>query len=204
MRIMRDFVLALVGVGAATMTLGCAAGAYNSTTPAEHAMWRAAEAGNPEAQRRVAVDLTPHSKPGGAAPDAGHAAFWFKEACKQRYANAAVEFLEFAEKERLRSGDSRYVGDALTCLHAAIDQGHRDAIKTGAIRAATRERDFPRAYYLYALMEEGEPVFADRRWEIVDDLIPGQPERIDRRAADWRASNALKDDDDFLIERNSK
>lgn len=99
MRFMRDFALGLVSAGMAVVAFGCATGGYHSTTPEEHAMWRAAEVGNLEAQRRVAVDLIPHSAPGGAEPDAEHAAFWFKEACDQRYANAAVDFLEFAEHE---------------------------------------------------------------------------------------------------------
>lgn len=192
--------IGLVGAGIAMATLGCATGGYGSTTPEEFAMWRAAEEGNLEAQRRLAVDLSPNSAPGGAAPDAGHAAFWFKEACKKRYANAAVEFLEFAENEQLRFRDPRHVSHALACLHGAIEQGHRDAIRAGATRAATHEKDFRRAYYLYALLAKADPAFAERRWDITDHLISGEPERLDQRAADWLAINMLKGDDDFLRE----
>lgn len=204
MRIKRDFVLGLVIAGMAVAAFGCAAGSYHSTTPEEHAMWRAAEMGNLEAQRRVAVDLSPHSAPGGAEPDAEHAAFWFQEACKRRYANAAVDFLQFAEHEQLRSRDSRFLSQALACLYSAIEQGHRDAIRAGAIRAATHEQDDRRAYYLFALMAEEDPLFADRRWDIAERLIPGEPERIEKRAADWRAIHALKDDDDFFRELSAE
>ena len=203
MKIKRDLVLGLATISLAIVTVGCATGGYHSTTPQEHAMWRAAETGNVEAQRRVAVDLSPNSPPGGAETDAGYAAFWFREACDQQYANAAVSFLELAEYEERRSRDSSHVSHALACLHSAIEQGHREAIRAGAIRATKREKNFGRAYYLYALMQEVDPEFADHRWEIVEHLIQGERERMERRARDWLASNQLKGDDDFLRELSS-
>lgn len=192
--------IGLVSAGIAIAAFGCAAGSYHSTTAGEHAMWRAAEGGNPEAQRRVAVDLSPISEPGGAEPDAEHSAFWFKEACDQRYANAAVDFLKLAEHEYLRTRDSRYLSQALACMYSSIEQGHRKAIRAGAVRAMNHEQDYRRAYYLYALMAEEDPVFADGRFDIADRLIEGEPLRIEERAANWRASHTLKGDDDFLRE----
>lgn len=203
MRIHRNFIFGLFGIAVVAASFGCATGGYHSTTPEEHAMWRAAEAGNLEAQRRVAIGLSPNSAPEGNPVDAGHAAFWFQEACSQRYANAAVDFLEFAEYEEARTRDSLYLSQALACLHSAIEQGHRRAIRAGATRAETREKDYRRAYYLYALMAEAEPGFADRRWDIAEHLIQGEPERIEKRAAEWRSRNTLKDDDDFLRELGS-
>ncbi|MFK7895373.1 MAG: hypothetical protein AB8G23_06035 [Myxococcota bacterium] len=200
---LRRLGIGLLATGMTLTALGCATGGYHSTTPEEHAMWRAAEAGNLEAQRRVAVDLSPNSAPEGARIDSGHAAFWYQEACSQRYANAAVDFLRFAEYEEARTRDSLYLSQALACLHSAIEQGHRAAIRAGATRAAKSEKDFRRAYYLYALLAKEDPAFADRRWEIADQLIQGEPERIEERAAEWLSRNSLKGDDDFLRELSS-
>jgi TPR repeat protein len=161
------------------------------------------EGGNPEAQRRVANDLRPGGTPGGAGEDSGHAAFWFRTACKQHYANAAVEFYEFAEAHRIRTGDPRHLDNALPCLQSAINQGHRGAIVVGAKRAESLEKNYERAFFLYSLMEKEDPAWADRRWELMDRLTLDAPDRLHRHAEEWRARNTIKSHDDFLREQSS-
>lgn len=179
------------------------AGSHMTRTPAERALWMAAENGNPEAQRRVALDLSPDSEPGGARADAGHAAFWFRAACEQQYANAAVDFYEFAENYRLRTGDARHLDHALPCLQSAIEQGHQGAIIKGATRAELVEKNYERAFFLYSLMAKKDPVWADQRWKWVGELSVDAPDRLHRRAARWHATHRIKDNDDFLREQSA-
>ena len=84
------------------------------------------------------------------------AVFWYRQACAAGYANAQVDFYEFARLQADQGNDA-YLEEAIACLEDAIRQGHRSAIISGAFRAAFIEQDYKTGFFLYALFEDTEP-----------------------------------------------
>jgi hypothetical protein len=88
-------------------------------------------------------------------------------------------------------------------LESAIEQGHRGAIISGAFRAAYIDFDYPRAWYLYALLEDTDPQIAQQRNDFADKLTQEEIDEAEAAAAAWRAENKVKEYADFFAEVNS-
>lgn len=162
----------------------------------------AAEAGDVEAMRQLALVYQPTVAMGVAYGDLERTIFWFRQACAAGYANAQVDFYRFASTFAETTSDA-YLPEAIVCLQDAIEQGHRSAIADGAFRAAYIQHDYATAFYLYALLEDADPELADQRHSIADRLTPEQIADAEQAASEWRAANRVKDYDDFFAEVNS-
>jgi len=163
----------------------------------------AAEAGDVEAMRQLANVYRPTEALGVQYGNLERAVFWYRQACAAGYANAQVDFYEFARTWAESSGDDSYLEEAVICLQDAIDQGHRSAISNGAFRAAFIEGDYKTGFYLYALLEDADPDLAARRHTFVDQLTADEIAAAEEAAAQWRAANSVKDYNDFFAEVNS-
>ena len=119
----------------------------------------AAEAGDVEAMRQLANVYRPTEAMGVQYGNLAQAVFWYRQACAAGYANAQVDFYQFARTWAETTSDA-YLEEAIACLESAIEQGHRDAIMAGAFRAAFIDGDYARAWYLYALLEDSDPDIA--------------------------------------------
>ncbi len=162
----------------------------------------AAEAGDVEAMRQLANLYRPTEALGVQYGNLEQAVFWYRQACAAGYANAQVDFYEFA---RLQAdmGDDVYLEEAIACLEDAIRQGHRSAIINGAFRAAFIEQDYKTGFFLYALFEDTEPDYAEQRWSFADQLTQAEIDEAEQAAAEWRAANQIKDYEDFFAEVDS-
>jgi dienelactone hydrolase len=162
----------------------------------------AAEAGDVEAMRQLANVYRPTEAMGVAYGNLARAVFWYREACVAGYANAQVDFYQFARTWAETTGDE-YLEEAIVCLEGAIKQGHRQAILDGAFRAAFVDGDYARAWYLYALLEDADPQAAEQRFTFAGQLTQAEIDEAEAAAAAWRAENAVKDYDDFFAEVDS-
>ena len=162
----------------------------------------AAEAGDVEAMRQLANLYRPTEALGVQYGNLGQAVFWYRKACEAGYANAQVDFYEFA-RGQADMGNSAYLEEAVVCLEDAIRQGHRSAIINGAFRAAFIEHDYKTGFFLYALFEDTEPEYAEQRWSFADQLTQAEIDEAEQAAAAWRAANPIKDYNDFFVEVNS-
>lgn len=162
----------------------------------------AAEAGDVEAQRQLANLYRPSESLGVRYGNVEKAVFWYRQACAAGYANAQVDFYEFARMHAELYNDA-YLEEAIVCLEAAIRQGHRMAIINGAFRAAFIDRDYKTGFFLYALLDETEPDFAAQRWSFAEQLTQTEIDETEAAAAEWRANNRIKDYDDFFRAVNS-
>lgn len=162
----------------------------------------AAEAGDVEAMRQLANLYRPTEALGVQYGNLEQAVFWYRQACEAGYANAQVDFYDFA---RLQAdmGDATYLDEAVACLEDAIRQGHRSAIINGAFRAAFIEQDYKTGFFLYALFADTEPNYAEQRWSFADQLTQAEIDEAEQAAAEWRANNEIRDYDDFFTEVDS-
>ncbi len=157
----------------------------------------AAEAGDVEAMRQMANVYRPTEALGVQYGNLAQAVYWYRQACALGYANAQVDFYEFA-RSQADAGNPAYLDEAIVCLEEAIRQGHRTAIINGAFRAAFIEQDYRRGFFLYALFEETEPDYADQRWTFADQLTQSEIDQAEAQAALWRAENEIKEYEDFF------
>ena len=104
----------------------------------------AAEAGDVEAMRQLANLHRPTEALGVQYGNLAQAAYWYRAACAAGYANAQVDFYDFARSHADRHSDE-FLDEAIACLEDAIAQGHRQAIIAGAFRAAFIVQDYPAA-----------------------------------------------------------
>jgi hypothetical protein len=162
----------------------------------------AAEAGDVEAMRQLANIYRPQEAMGVSYGNLERSVFWYRQACAAGYANAQVDFYEFASSWAETTSDA-YLAEAIACLEGAIEQGHRSAIIAGAFRAAYIDFDYPRAWYLYALLEDSDPDIAQQRNSFADELTQAEIDDAEAAAAAWRAENEVRDYDDFFAEVNS-
>ncbi len=162
----------------------------------------AAEAGDVEAMRQLANVYRPTEAMGVIYGNLERSVYWYRQACAAGYANAQVDFYQFARNFAETASDA-YLAEALVCLEDAINQGHRSAIMDGAFRAAFIDGDYQRGFYLYALLEDADPQLAARRQEFADQLTAAEIEEAEQAAAEWRAANTVKDYDDFFAAVNS-
>jgi hypothetical protein len=162
----------------------------------------AAEAGDVEAMRQLANVYRPTEAMGVSYGNLERSVFWYRQACAAGYANAQVDFYTFARGWAETASDA-YLAEAIACLESAIEQGHRSAIIDGAFRAAYIDFDYPRAWYLYALLEDAEPEIAQQREPFAEELTQAQIDEAEAAAAAWRAENEVRDYDDFFAEVNS-
>ena len=162
----------------------------------------AAEAGDVEAMRQLANLYAPTEALGVHYGNLEQAVFWYRQACAAGYANAQVDFYEFARLQADQGNDA-YLAEAIVCQEDAIRQGHRSAILNGAFRAAFIEQDYKTGFFLYALFEDTEPEYAERRWSFADNLTQAEIDEAEQAAAAWRAENQIKDYDDFFAMVNS-
>ena len=162
----------------------------------------AAEAGDVEAMRQLANLYRPTEALGVQYGNLEQAVFWYRKACEAGYANAQVDFYEFARLEA-DMGNPAYLDEAIVCLEDAIRQGHRSAILAGAFRAAFIEQDYKTGFFLYALFEDTEPHYAEQRWSFADQLTQAEIDEAEQAAAEWRAANTIKDYNDFFAEVDS-
>ncbi len=162
----------------------------------------AAEAGDVEAMRQLANVYRPAEAMGVQYGNLAQAVFWYRQACAAGYANAQVDFYRFARTWAETTSDV-YLEEAIACLERAIEQGHRDAILDGALRAAFIDGDYARAWYLYALLEESDPDIAQQRQSFADKLTQAEIDEAEAQAAAWRAENKVKTYDDFFQAVNS-
>lgn len=130
------------------------------------------------------------------------ALFWYRQACAAGYANAQVDFYEFARLQADQGNDA-YLEEALVCLEDAIRLGHRSAIINGAFRAAFIEQDYQTGFFLYALLAEADPNQAAQRFTFADQLTQAEIDEAEAAAAEWCAENQIKDYDDFFAAVNS-
>ncbi|MBK8050534.1 MAG: sel1 repeat family protein [Anaerolineales bacterium] len=166
------------------------------------ALLDAAARGDVEAQRQLGNAYKPTEVMGVKYGNVEKSVGWFRKACAAGYANAQVDFYNFADVyDETDSGG--YLEEAIACLQDAIRQGHRIALISGAFRAAFIEHDYKTGYYLYSLFEGTEPHFANQRDSFADKLTPAEIDEAERAATAWRAANKIKDDNDFFIEVNS-
>ena len=154
----------------------------------------AAEAGDVEAMRQLANVYRPTEALGVRYGDVAQAVYWYRRACAAGYANAQVDFYEFARSH----ADAAYLDEAVLCLEDAIRQGHRDAIIHGAFHAAFIEQDYKTGFFLYALFEGTDAHFADQRWSFADQLTQAEIDEAEQAAAAWRAENQIKEFADFV------
>jgi hypothetical protein len=162
----------------------------------------AAEAGDVEAQRQLANLYRPTEALGVPFGNVEKAVFWYRKACDAGYANAQVDFYEFAFSYSGANSDV-YLAEAIICLEDAIRQGHRNAIINGAFWAAFIDHDYKTGFFLYALFEGTEPEFAEQRWSFAENLTQHEIDEAEQAAAEWRANNRIKDYDDFFAAVNS-
>ncbi|MFO7633202.1 MAG: hypothetical protein R6W76_11710 [Caldilinea sp.] len=162
----------------------------------------AAEAGDVEAMRQLANLYKPTEVLGVQYGNLEQAVFWYRQACAAGYAVAQVDFYEFARTHAELHSDE-FLDEAVACLEDAIRQGHRNAIISGAFHAAFIEQDYKTGFFLYALFEGTEPDFAEQRWSFADQLTQAEIDEAEQAAAEWRAANQIKDDNDFFAEVNS-
>jgi hypothetical protein len=162
----------------------------------------AAEAGDVEAMRQLANVYSPTEAMGVSYGNLQQSIFWFRQACAAGYANAQLDFYLFASTWAEIDSDE-FLPEAIVCLEDAIAQGHRSALISGAFRAAFIEFDYPRAWYLYALLEESDPDIAVQRHSFADQLTQAEIDEAEAAAAAWLAENKIKDYDDFFAEVNS-
>jgi dienelactone hydrolase len=162
----------------------------------------AAEAGDVEAMRQLANVYRPTEALGVTYGNLQQSVFWYRQACAAGYANAQVDFYQFARAWAETTSDM-FLPEAIVCLEDAIAQGHRSAILDGAFRAAYIDFDYPRAWYLYALLEESDPDLAAQRHSFADQLTQAEIDAAETAAAAWRAENTVKDYDDFFAAVNS-
>jgi hypothetical protein len=170
--------------------------------PTEAQLRAAGEAGDVEAQRQLAYRSEPKEAFGVTYGNAEAAIYWYRRACAAGYANAEVDFYEFAET-RAQAETGSVVDEAVACLDDAVRQGHRNAIIDRAFRAAFGEHDYKKGYYLYALLADSEPQYADQRHSIANQLTPAEIDAAEKAAADWRAGNQVRDYNDFFAVVNS-
>ena len=168
-------------------------------TPPSPEKIAAAEAGDVEAMRQLANVYRPQEAMGVQYGNLEKSVFWYREACAAGYANAQVDFYQFA-RTWAETTSEEFLDEAIGCLNTAIDQGHRTAIIDGAFRAAYIDFDYPRAWYLYALLEESDPDIAAQRQSFADQLTQAETDETEAAAAAWRAENEVKDYDDFFAE----
>ncbi len=162
----------------------------------------AAEAGDVEAMRQLANLYRPTDALGVQYGNLEQAVFWHRQACAAGYANAQVDFYDFARAHAEQHSDE-FLNEAVACLEDAIAQGHREAIIAGAFRAAYIEQDYATAFLLYALLEESDPELAAQRHRFADQLTAAEIDAAEQAAAAWRAENSVKTYDDFFAEVNS-
>ncbi|MFN8466715.1 MAG: hypothetical protein U0X20_14245 [Caldilineaceae bacterium] len=162
----------------------------------------AAEAGDVEAMRQLANVYRPTESMGVQYGNLAQAVFWYRQACAAGYANAQVDFYDFARTWAETTSDA-YLEEAIACLESAIEQGHRDAIIAGAFRAAFIDGDYARAWYLYALLDDSDPKMAKQRQSFADKLTQAEIDAAEAKAAAWRAENKIKTYDDFFAEVSS-
>ena len=162
----------------------------------------AAEAGDVEAMRQLANVYRPTEAMGVQYGNLAQAVFWYRQACAAGYANAQVDFYDFARTWAETTSDA-YLEEAIACLESAIEQGHRDAIMAGAFRAAFIDGDYARAWYLYALLEDSDPDIAQQRQSFADKLTQAEIDEAEAQAAAWRAENKVKTYNDFFAAVNS-
>jgi hypothetical protein len=162
----------------------------------------AAEAGDVEAMRQLANLYRPTEALGVQYGNLEQAVFWYRKACEAGYANAQVDFYQFA-RTHAELHDDVFLDEAVACLEDALRQGHRSAIIDGAFRAAFIEQDYKTGFFLYALFEDTEPDFAEQRWSFADQLTQAEIDEAEQAAAEWRAANRIKDYDDFFAEVDS-
>ncbi|MBK8047191.1 MAG: sel1 repeat family protein [Anaerolineales bacterium] len=162
----------------------------------------AAEAGDVEAQRQLANLYRPTSAMGIYYGSSEQAVYWYRQACAAGYANAQVDFFDFASSYDGPNAEI-YLAEATACLEDAIRQGHRMAIINGAFQAAFVNHDYKTGFFLYALLEDSEPHYAEQRWSFAGNLTAAEIDEAEQAAAEWRANNQIKDYDDFFIEVNS-
>ncbi len=158
----------------------------------------AAEAGDVEAMRQLANLYRPTEALGVQYGNLEQAVYWYRRACTAGYANAQVDFYEFA-RAQADVGHAAYLEEATACLEDAIRQGHRDAI----IHGAFIEQDYATAFFLYALLEDTEPDIARQRESFADQLTQAEIDEAENAAAEWRAANPIKDYEDFFAEVDS-
>jgi hypothetical protein len=170
--------------------------------PPGEALIAAAESGDVEAMRQAANVYRPREAMGVKYGNLERAVFWYRKACAAGYANAQVDFYEFARIWAETASDA-YLDEAITCLEDAVRQGHRSAIANGAFRAAFIEQDYPTAFYLYALLEDAAPDLAAQRNTFAGELTAEEIAGAEAAAAAWRAANRVKDYDDFFAAVNS-
>lgn len=184
----------------ADVELACASVAAQETLgdPPSAELIAAAEAGDVEAQRQLANLYRPTEVLGVQYGNLAQAVFWYRKACAAGYANAQVDFYEFA-RVQADMGNDTYLEEAVACLGDAIRQGHRDAIINGAFRAAFIEQDHKTGFFLYALLEDTDPDIAAQRFTFADELTQAEIDAAEEAAAAWRAANQVKDFDDFAI-----
>jgi hypothetical protein len=162
----------------------------------------AAEAGDVEAMRQLANVYRPKEVMGVHYGNLERAVFWYRQACAAGYANAQVDFYQFARTFAETTSDA-YLAEAIRCLEDAIRQGHRSAIVDGAFRAAFIDQDYKTGFFLYALLEDTDPDIAAQRWSFADQLTQAEIDEAEAAAAAWRAENQVKDYDDFFAAVNS-
>jgi dienelactone hydrolase len=162
----------------------------------------AAEAGDVEAMRQLANVYRPREAMGVQYGNLEQAVFWYRKACAAGYAVAQVDFFQFAETWAETTSDE-FLEEAIACLNDAIEQGHRVAIQSGAFRAAYIDFDYPRAWFLYALLEDADPQVAEQRQAFADQLTQAEIDEAEVAAAAWRTENTVKEDADFFAEVNS-
>jgi hypothetical protein len=170
--------------------------------PPSAAKIAAAEAGDVEAMRQLANVYRPTEGLGVLYGNLERSVFWYREACAAGYANAQVDFYEFARTFAETASDA-YLAEAIVCLEDAIAQGHRSAIHNGAFRAAFVDGNYARGFFLYALLQEADPSLAAQRQRFADQLTAAEIEEAEQAAAEWRAANTVKDYDDFFALVNS-
>lgn len=162
----------------------------------------AAEAGDVEAMRQLANVYRPKEAQGVIYGNLTQSVFWYRQACAAGYANAQVDFYEFARAFAETTSDA-YLAEAIDCLDDAVRQGHSSAIRHAAFRAAFIDLDHARGFYLYALLEDANPQQAEQRQGFADKLTADEIAAAEEDAAAWRAANTVKDYNDFFAEVNS-
>ena len=162
----------------------------------------AAAAGDVEAMRQLANVYRPKEAQGVLYGNLAQSVFWYREACAAGYANAQVDFYEFARTFAETTSDA-YLAEAIACLDDAVRQGHRSAISNAAFRAAFIDQDYARGFYLYALLEDADPQLAGQRQTFAGNLSADEIAAAEEAAAAWRAANTVKDYNDFFAEVNS-
>ncbi|MFN3330996.1 MAG: hypothetical protein ACK47M_00605 [Caldilinea sp.] len=162
----------------------------------------ATEAGDVEAMRQLANLYRPTDALGVQYGNLAQAVFWYRQACAAGYANAQVDFYDFARSHAERHSDE-FLDEAVACLEDAIEQGHREAIIAGAFRAGFIEQDYQTAFFLYALLEESDPELAVQRHTFADQLTAAEIDAANQAASTWRAENRVKTYNDFFVEVNS-